>query len=157
MGLAGVAGTREVALAHLLERLHYKVSYTDSKRYRHLVENRSGIIAVEPSAAGDIIYGGGVYDGRFNLDPVSNSNGIRRAYLIAALHPDPQDVLEVGLSSGSWSRVLADHERVRRLTIFEINPTTGKPGGLVGSVSGGLVLRTGHLDALLRGLTGALP
>jgi spermidine synthase len=47
---------------------------------------------------------------------------IDRAYLFAALHPCPRSVLEIGLSSGSWARVLADDPDVESLDIVEINP-----------------------------------
>src|ERR1041385_9202333 len=63
-----------------------------------------------------------MYDGMFNVDPISNSNGIRRAYMVAALHPNPQAVLEIGLASGSWSRVLMAYPAVKSITIVEINP-----------------------------------
>ena len=42
--------------------------------------------------------------------------------MLAALHPNPQEVLEIGLSSGSWARVVASHSAVQKLTIVEINP-----------------------------------
>jgi spermidine synthase len=106
----------------VLERLHFHKELLTQPDFKYTVQNRSGIIAVAPDKDGDIIYGGGVYDGRFNLDPVLDSNGIRRAYMIAALHPAPPDVLEIGLSSGSWTWVVAAHRRVRHLTVVEINP-----------------------------------
>jgi len=105
--------------AHILEKLQFKEKY--EKPYKYVVQNRSGIIAISPPEP-DIVYGGGVYDGRFNVDPVGNANGIRRAYMVAALHPEPRDVLEIGLSTGSWARVLADHDSVQTLTSVEINP-----------------------------------
>ena len=119
---AAVAALHAPAYAHLFEKLRYGPRYSSKPKHNHLVQNRSGIIAVEPNAGGDIIFGGGGYDGRFNLDPVLNSNGIRRTYMIAGLHPDPAEVLEIGLSSGSWTWVLAAYEKVRRLTVVEINP-----------------------------------
>src|SRR5262249_17780975 len=100
----------------------YKAAYPPGWEYKFVVENRSGIIAVEDDPDGDKMFGGGMYDGRFNLDPAINSNQITRAYMVAALHPSPQDVLEIGLSTGSWTRVLADYPGVRKLTVVEINP-----------------------------------
>src|SRR5262249_16876118 len=94
---------------NLLAKLHYKENYAWAGPYKYLVQRRSGIVAVGADyKEKDIIYGGAVYDGRFNLDPVDDSNLIHRPYMMAALHPDPQEVLEIGLSSGSWARVLAD-------------------------------------------------
>ncbi|MCK6535585.1 MAG: fused MFS/spermidine synthase [Polyangiaceae bacterium] len=106
----------------MLERLRFGSGFASTPRFSHVVQNRAGIIAVQPDPKGDIIYGGGSYDGRFNLDPVSDSNGIQRAYMVACLHPAPKDVLEIGLSSGSWAWVLLGHQRVERVTAVEINP-----------------------------------
>ena len=105
---------------NLLERVQFRRQWVP---YKYRLENRSGIIAVTAGKANaaDTLYGGGSYDGRFNTDPVNDSNGIKRAYMVAALHPDPHDVLEVGLASGSWTRVLANYAPVRKLTVVEIN------------------------------------
>ena len=78
----------------LLERFHYQALYPLLSSYKYVVQNRSGIIVVqEDKQLTDTVYGGSVYDGRFNLDPVLDSNWIRRPYMMAALHPDPQEVL----------------------------------------------------------------
>jgi SAM-dependent methyltransferase len=87
--------------------------------FHDLVENRSGVIAVD---AKGIVYGGGVYDGQFNIDPVNATNGIFRAYAIAAFHPQPKKVLIIGLASGSWAQILTNHPEVQAVTIVEINP-----------------------------------
>ena len=113
--------TYDDAYSQIIEKMHYKMMYVKKKPYKYIVQNRVGIIAVE-SGKTDIIYGGGVYDGQFNLDPVLNTNGIRRAYMIAALHPNPEEELEIGLSSGSWARVIANHTTVKKLIDVEINP-----------------------------------
>src|SRR5947208_3850063 len=75
-----------------------------------------------PSTSTDILFGGGMYDGNYNVDPYINSNGILRAYFIAGLHPHPRRTLEVGLASGSWSRVLMAYPAIEKHTIVEINP-----------------------------------
>ncbi len=107
----------------MLERLHYKTELTPELAYRKVIQTRSGIIAVAPSpGAPDVLYGGGVYDGAFNVDPRSKANGIFRAFMLFGLHRAPERVLEIGLASGSWTRVLADHPRVKALTVIEINP-----------------------------------
>jgi spermidine synthase len=38
------------------------------------------------------------------------------------LHNNPKRILEIGLASGSWSRVLAAYEPVEHITSIEINP-----------------------------------
>jgi len=106
---------------HILEKRLYKTAYAQKELYKNVIQNRNGIIAVE-SGIPDIIYGGGIYDGRINIDPVLNTNLITRAYMIAAIHKAPQDILEIGMSGGSWSRVLADYAKVKNLTVVEINP-----------------------------------
>jgi predicted membrane-bound spermidine synthase len=108
----------------LLAKLHLKAEYDAESTYAYLVQNRSGVIATSKGEreGKDTLYGGGMYDGRFNADPHDNCNWITRAYFMAALHPEPREVLEIGLGSGSWAFVVARHEAVRELTIVEINP-----------------------------------
>jgi spermidine synthase len=106
----------------LLERLVYKTAFDRRPAFEYVVENRSGAITVMPERPADVVMGGGVYDGRFTTDPIVNSNLIRRTYMIAGLHRDPRAVLEIGLGSGSWTRVIADDDRVKSLTVVEINP-----------------------------------
>jgi len=120
----------------IFAKMHLKSGYAayldyhgGESPYKYLIQNRSGVIAVEDMPPADVIYGGGIYDGRFNIDPLLRSPGefwsvniIERAYMMAALHSEPRDVLEIGLSSGSWSRVLADNRAIEHLTIVEINP-----------------------------------
>jgi spermidine synthase len=120
--LVTVVAFQEGIYRRVLERLHFAKDDLKQNDFKYVVHNRSGIIAVSPAERGDVIYGGGVYDGRFNTDPVVNSNGIRRAYMLATLHPNPEEVLEIGLSSGSWTWVMAAHRGVKKITIVEINP-----------------------------------
>jgi spermidine synthase len=126
IALAALAGVGAlVALAAtplhdgLWERLQRKDKYRDGYRFRHAIENRSGVITVDEE---DQIYGHGAYDGAFNTSLRRDINGIARAYAVAALHPEPREVFMLGLSSGSWAKVVADLSGVRRLTVVEINP-----------------------------------
>lgn len=88
-----------------------------------LLENRHGIIhtLIRPGED-EAVYGGNVYDGKINIDLIDNSNRIDRVYLLAALHPQPRRVLVIGLSGGSWTRVLAAFPSVERVDVVEINP-----------------------------------
>lgn len=108
--------------ADLFEKLLYGASYDSRKPFRRVVQNRSGVLTVEAHPAGDVIYGGGHYDGRFTIDPVTGANAIERAYMLASLHRKPRRVLVIGLSSGSWVRVVASHRSVERITVVELNP-----------------------------------
>jgi spermidine synthase len=121
LGVAGaaVAFVAPAAYDGVYERLLFKSDYREGTRFARVVENRSGVICV---ASDDRVYGGGAYDGGFNVDPVKDTNGIRRAYALAALHPDPREVLVIGLGSGSWAQVLAHHPSVKEVVIVEINP-----------------------------------
>jgi spermidine synthase len=72
------------------------------------------------------MYGHGIYDGRFNVDPVVNTNVIERAYMVPALHRSPKRVLEVGLSTGSWTKVLSSYDALNELIVVEIGRGYGK-------------------------------
>lgn len=122
--VAGVAAAAAAAFAvhpplysGYLERLQY--AETGVPPFRHQRQDRTAIVTVEAGPQ-DVVYGHGIYDGRFNLDPVVNSNGVDRAYMVAALHPRPTRVLEIGLSTGSWTQVLANYEPVQELVVVEI-------------------------------------
>jgi spermidine synthase len=102
----------------LYERLLLKDEYKAGSKFAHLVESRSGVVAVTQDGT---VYGGGAYDGRFNISVSHDSNGLSRVYAIPAFHQHPRHVLMIGLSSGSWAQVIANHPDVEDLTIVEIN------------------------------------
>jgi len=104
---------------HMYEKMQLKDKYQPAAEFATVVENRSGVIAV---TAGGAVFGGGIYDGRFSVNLVGDSNGIERAFALSYVHPNPRDVLMIGLSSGSWAQVIANHPQVEHLTIVEINP-----------------------------------
>jgi len=111
----------------IYERLLFKTKYTSSMKFSDVVENRSGVITVYPESFGSgnpisTVYGGGVYDGRFNTDLVHDTNGLFRAFVISGLHASPKNVLIIGLASGSWAQVVANDTNVKDITIVEINP-----------------------------------
>ncbi len=88
-----------------------------------VLQNRHGILHTRASVVGgDWVYGGNTYDGRVNTDLLVDSNGIRRVYLLAALHPSPDRILQIGLGSGSWMGVLAGFPSMDALDVLEINP-----------------------------------
>ncbi|MBZ5681650.1 MAG: fused MFS/spermidine synthase [Acidobacteriia bacterium] len=120
----GVIGTLFVIMAAgpifptLYDRLLFKNKYP-ALHFQEVIETRSGTIGVTRDGT---VFGGGVYDGRFNIDLLRDVNVIVRPYALSALHPAPHDVLMIGLGSGSWAQVVADHPQVERLTVVEINP-----------------------------------
>ena len=92
-------------------------------QFKSAVENRYGIIhLMEGGREVDIVYGGNAYDGRINTDYMVDSNLISRVYLLAAVKPQPKRVLVLGMSGGSWTRVLQGFPGVERIDVLEINP-----------------------------------
>ncbi len=105
--------------SHLFQRLIFGKRPEASEDFAHLVENRNGVIAVTKDAA---VFGGGVYDGYFNVDPLNDSNLVARIYALSLLHPAPKQVLMIGLASGSWAQIVAHHPQVESVDVVEINP-----------------------------------
>jgi spermidine synthase len=83
-----------------------------------VVETRSGVVTVDVDNA---IFGGGVFDGWVLTDPHMTDTVIQPLSL-AFFHPDPKDVLEIGMSGGAWSEIISNHPQVQHQTIVEINP-----------------------------------
>ncbi|HYL58099.1 MAG TPA: methyltransferase domain-containing protein, partial [Candidatus Acidoferrales bacterium] len=116
---AVVAAVANPLFNRLYEKMLFKADYARKGAFRHLVENRSGVIAVASDGA---VFGGGVYDGYFNVDLVRDVNGIFRAFALSSFHPAPERVLMIGLGSGSWAQIIANHPQVQEFTVVEINP-----------------------------------
>jgi len=123
-GLTGciAAGGAVIVFAQPLFNGLYESMLTGSSQgapFRHLVENRSGVLAVSQNGT---VFGGGTYDGVFNVDLVHDLNGLVRVYALSSFDRAPRHVLMIGLASGSWAQVVANHPKVEDLTIVEINP-----------------------------------
>lgn len=103
----------------LFERLVFGARPEASVPFVHVVENRNGMIGVTRDGA---VFGGGVYDGYFNIDPTNDVNLVARVYLLSAFCPDPKRILVIGLASGSWGQILANHPQAEALDAVEINP-----------------------------------
>jgi spermidine synthase len=103
----------------VLESMLWKGMSGDKPAFTHVVENRSGIIAVDEK---ETVWGNGMYDGRFSVDLLHDTNGIIRPFALSLFHAHPRDVLMVGLSSASWAQVIANNPEVESLTVVEINP-----------------------------------
>ncbi|HOW89624.1 MAG TPA: hypothetical protein PL037_05025, partial [Elusimicrobiales bacterium] len=92
-------------------------------RILRIIENQYGVIvAYEGGAGGNVIFGGNVYDGQTNLDPVKNSNHLNRVIVTSALVETPRRVLMIGLSVGSWLKIVTGFPHVERIDVVEINP-----------------------------------
>jgi spermidine synthase len=101
------------------EKLIFRSLRAEAGHFRHIIENRSGVIAVTQNG---IVYGSGAYDGRVTINLLNDPSQIVRAFAVAALHPAPKRVLMIGLSGGAWAQVIAHQPGVESLTIVEINP-----------------------------------
>ncbi len=103
----------------VFEKLIFATRPEASQPFTHVVENRTGVIAVTHD---DAVFGGGVYDGYFNTDPANDINLVVRAYAVSFFHPAPKRMLLIGLASGSWAQILANHPQAEAVDIVEINP-----------------------------------
>jgi len=111
----------------MYERLLFKASWNPTKKFSEVLENRSGVIAIYPNTTEfayptSTLFGSGVYDGRFNIDMMHDSNGLFRAFAVAGMHPAPKHVLMIGLASGSWGQIIVNCPGVEDFTIVEIDP-----------------------------------
>jgi spermidine synthase len=116
---AGAVAALLVLHLPLTEGLIGAIQLQKSAPLVEAVENRSGIVTVDEL---ERVFGNGMYDGQFNIGLDTGANNIERAYAIALYHPAPRRVLVIGMSSGSWSQVIANWDSVQSVTIVEINP-----------------------------------
>jgi len=103
----------------LFERLVFGNRAEAAVPFAHIVENRNGVIGVTQEGA---VFGGGVYDGYFNVDPAHDVNLVVRAYVLSAFCPAPRRILMIGLASGSWGQIFASHPDAEAMEVVEINP-----------------------------------
>ena len=106
-----------LAFQGFYERLHLKENCPPGFSYATLIESKHGVIAVD---GGKAVFGNGAYDGviKTSILPV---DGIMRAYFPSAVLDKIEDVLVIGVSSGSWTRILSCHPQVKRVTAIEIS------------------------------------
>lgn len=117
---AGVLAFGTLAILTLAPRVYENLQskgFADHA-FAHIVENRSGIITVDTNG---VVFGNGMYDGRFNTSLKEDVNGAVRPYALSLFHGAPRNVLMIGLSSGSWAQIIASNPAVESLTIVEIN------------------------------------
>ena len=100
-------------------QLEYGKDYRDpGARLTDVVETRSGVVTVDADGA---IFGGGVYDGWMYTD-IHETDTVRRPLSISFIHPDPKEVLIVGMSGGAWSQLIANHPQVEKVIKRCLNP-----------------------------------
>jgi spermidine synthase len=103
----------------LFQKLIFGSGPESSQPLAQVVENRNGVICVTQDGA---VFGGGVFDGFFQINPAHDINRTIRAFTVLGLHPAPKRVLMIGLASGSWAQILINDPRVSQLDAVEINP-----------------------------------
>jgi spermidine synthase len=117
----GVAVVLAVASARLhqglYERLFYQGAYRPGSRFERTLESRHGVITVDTNRC---IYGGGVYDGMIDTE-LTLGSGMVRPYFLSALHPQPGEILMIGVSGGAWTQILAHHPQAEKVTAVEIS------------------------------------
>jgi predicted membrane-bound spermidine synthase len=94
------------------------------KHIGEVIQNRHGIIytVIPPDGEPAWTFGGNVYDGRLTVDIDKNVSRLDRALVALAVHPNPERVLVIGLSTGAWARILTGSPRIKEMTAVEINP-----------------------------------
>lgn len=103
---------------HEISKNSYRLNLYPSE----ILENKHGIVQIYDDHDDQVVFGANVYDGKFNTNIFHNTNGIDRAYLLAALQPKAEHILVIGLSTGSWAKVLSYLPHAKKITIIEINP-----------------------------------
>jgi hypothetical protein len=103
----------------IFERLIFGTRPEASEPFAHVVENRYAVTAVTKEGA---VFGGGVYDGNFNVDPINDVNYVVRPYSLSAFVAAPKRIFVIGLASGSWAQILANHPQLESMDVVEINP-----------------------------------
>ncbi|MDI1315584.1 fused MFS/spermidine synthase [Prosthecobacter sp.] len=101
----------------LYEHLQYKHDYKPGMRFANVIESRHGVITVDTSNA---VYGNGAYDGMIGtkLEPKS---WLVRPYFLSAVRDRIENVLVIGVASGSWTQILVNHPQVKHVTAIELS------------------------------------
>lgn len=99
------------------------IAQLNNMNLKKIIETRQGIISIyNDGKADDIIFGGNVYDGRTNLDPIRNTNQINRLIVLSALQKKPKRILMIGLSIGTWLKIITSFPNIKHIDVVEINP-----------------------------------
>lgn len=113
------------AMQFMSERVIHNLSMFSKKDWtlERVIENKHGIIQEFIDDKGDhVVYGGNIYDGRINISLLNNGDQLQRAYLPLLINTEAKKVLVVGLSTGSWAKILTLLPNLEEMTIVELNP-----------------------------------
>lgn len=99
------------------------IGKSEDWKVERVIENKHGIIQEFVDAQQrHIVFGGNIYDGMMNISLLNNTNQLQRAYLPLFTNTDAKRVLVVGLSTGSWAKVLTLLPNLEEMIIVELNP-----------------------------------
>lgn len=109
---------------HAYERLCFKQTWAINPRFARFVENietRSGVISVTSRG---MVFGDGSWEARMNtsLDDNFNFNFALPPFALSSFHPNPRQVLMIGVGGGAWAEIIANHPQLEKMTVVEINP-----------------------------------
>ncbi len=105
------------------EKMITALAQKENATLERIIENKHGFIQVYTNENNDkLVLGGNAYDGMLNVDLNHSHNGIERAYLIPVIAPKAKNILVIGLSTGSWVRVLTTMPEIESITVVELNP-----------------------------------
>lgn len=106
-----------VTLQRFYASLQYKQEFKHGMRFAQVIESRHGVITVDTSNA---VYGNGAYDGVIGtkLEPKS---WLVRPYFLSAVRDRIENVLVIGVASGSWTQILVNHPQVKKVTAIELS------------------------------------
>jgi len=117
--LLGVFFSSKPLFADVYAKMQFHENWADPDyRIALLQENRSGVITVDLDQN---IYGGGILDGNMSAD-IKDIEAYVRPYSLSLLHPNPREILIIGMSGGAWTEIAASHPQVDKVTVVEINP-----------------------------------
>lgn len=110
------------------EKLIHRLAQQDDMTLDTLIENKHGFIQVytDHKTQDKVVLGNNVYDGKLNVNLNHNVNGIDRAYLLPVIAPHSENILVIGLSTGSWVEVLSASPMIKKITVIELNPAYTK-------------------------------
>jgi len=101
----------------LYERLMLQEDFDPTYKFTDIVETRSGVVTVDDERH---IYGGGAHDGVLTTSLAIDS--CVRPYSLSYFHPNPREVLLIGVAGGAWTEIVGRHPSLERAVAVEINP-----------------------------------
>jgi len=124
IGIPVIAISADPLFSRLYDHILFRTAYGGAAHFAfgHVaatVENKHEVINVTTDK---VAFGGGMYDGMINVDIIDDRNNLERPFALSFFAPAPREVLIIGLATGAWAQVIANHPQLERLTIVEINP-----------------------------------